>query len=58
MATLAMKASRFSIFPENPASAKGGPRRSNTSGQNVMRKVDGWESLAQKPSDEAIDLAA
>jgi putative transposase len=28
------------------------------SGQIVMGKVDGWESLDQKPSDEAIDLAA
>jgi len=28
------------------------------SGQISMRKVDGWQSLAQKPSDEIIDLAA
>ena len=28
------------------------------SGQITMRKVDGWQSLAQKPSDEIIDLAA
>ena len=28
------------------------------SGQIVMRKVDGWESLAEKPSDQIIDLAA
>jgi putative transposase len=28
------------------------------SGQIVMRKVDGWESLTDKPLDHAIDLAA
>jgi putative transposase len=28
------------------------------SGQIVMRKVDGWASLAEKPSDQIIDLAA
>ena len=28
------------------------------SGQIVMRKVDGWKSLAEKPSDQMIDLAA
>lgn len=28
------------------------------SGQINMRKVDGWESLAEKPSDQLIDLAA
>ncbi len=28
------------------------------SGQITMRKVDGWESLAEKPSDQSIDLAA
>ena len=28
------------------------------SGQIVMRKVDGWKSLAEKPSDPTIDLAA
>jgi putative transposase len=28
------------------------------SGQITMRKVDGWESLAQTPSDQIIDLAA
>jgi putative transposase len=28
------------------------------SGQIVMRKVDGWETLAEKPSDQIIDLAA
>jgi hypothetical protein len=28
------------------------------SGQIVMRKIDGWESLAEKPSDQIIDLAA
>ena len=27
------------------------------SGQIVMRKVDGWRSLAEKPSDQIIDLA-
>jgi transposase-like protein len=27
------------------------------SGQIVMRKVDGWQSLADKPSDQIIDLA-
>jgi putative transposase len=29
-----------------------------TSGQIMMRKVDGWPSLARKPSDQIIDLAA
>ena len=28
------------------------------SGQIVMRKVDGWQSLAEKPADQVIDLAA
>jgi putative transposase len=28
------------------------------SGQITMRKVDGWPSLAEKPSDQIIDLAA
>jgi putative transposase len=28
------------------------------SGQITMRKVDGWKSLAEKPSDQIIDLAA
>jgi len=28
------------------------------SGQITMRKVDGWASLAEKPSDQIIDLAA
>ena len=28
------------------------------SGQIVMRKVDGWRSLAEKPPNQIIDLAA
>jgi len=28
------------------------------SGQIVMRKVDGWQTLAEKPADQIIDLAA
>ena len=28
------------------------------SGQINMRKVDGWQTLAKKPSDQSIDLAA
>ena len=28
------------------------------SGQITMRKVDGWQSLAEKPADHIIDLAA
>jgi transposase-like protein len=28
------------------------------SGQTLMRKVDGWQTLAEKPSDQIIDLAA
>jgi transposase-like protein len=28
------------------------------SGQIIMRKVDGWETLAEKPFDQSIDLAA
>ena len=27
-------------------------------GQITMRKVDGWETLIQKPADKAIDRAA
>ena len=28
------------------------------SGQITMRKVDGWQSLAERPSAKVIDLAA
>ena len=28
------------------------------SGQITMRKVNGWQSLAEKPSDPLLDLAA
>ena len=28
------------------------------SGQITMRKVDGWQILAEKPDDQIIDLAA
>src|SRR3954463_14747896 len=28
------------------------------SGQITMRKVDGWETISQKPTDQPIDLAA
>ena len=28
------------------------------SGQITMRKVDGWQTLAEKPDDHIIDLAA
>ena len=28
------------------------------SGQITMRKIDGWESLTERPSDQSIDLAA
>ncbi len=28
------------------------------SGQIVMRKADGWETLAEPPSEQGIDLAA
>ena len=28
------------------------------SGQIVMRKVDGWQTLSEKPSDQIMDLAA
>jgi putative transposase len=28
------------------------------SGQISMRKVDGWKSIAEKPSDRQFDLAA
>ena len=28
------------------------------SGQIAMRKVDGWQTLAEKPNDQIIDLAA
>ena len=28
------------------------------SGQIMMRKVDGWKTLADRPSDQPIDLAA
>ena len=28
------------------------------SGQIIMRKVDGWDTLATKPNDQPFDLAA
>jgi putative transposase len=28
------------------------------SGQITMRKVDGWQTLSEKPVDQTIDLAA
>ena len=28
------------------------------SGQITMRKVDGWQTLAEKPANQTIDLAA
>ncbi len=28
------------------------------SGQIIMRKVDGWERLSERPIDQAVDLAA
>jgi len=28
------------------------------SGQITMRKLDGWQSLDERPSDQTIDLAA
>jgi len=28
------------------------------SGQIVMRKVDGWQTLSQKPSAQLVDVAA
>jgi putative transposase len=28
------------------------------SGQIVMRKVDGWQTLAEQPSKQAVDLGA
>src|SRR6202047_908720 len=28
------------------------------SGQIIMRKVDGWDTLSQKPSDQLVDVAA
>jgi hypothetical protein len=28
------------------------------SGQITMRKVDGWQTFTEKPSHQAIDLAA
>jgi putative transposase len=28
------------------------------SGQITMRKVDGWQTLSKKPSDQILDLAA
>ena len=28
------------------------------SGQITMRKIDGWQTLAEKPSDQIIDLAS
>jgi len=40
----------------------GAPRRDTAPvicrGQITMRKMDGWQSLAEKPSDQIIDLAA
>ena len=34
------------------------PGRCSASGQITMRKVDGWQTLAEKPDDQIIDLAA
>jgi hypothetical protein len=28
------------------------------SGQIIMRKVDGWQTLSQKPSAQIVDVAA
>jgi hypothetical protein len=28
------------------------------SGQIIMRKIDGWQTLATKPVDQQVDLAA
>jgi hypothetical protein len=27
-------------------------------GQIIMRNIDGWQTIATKPSDQVIDLAA
>jgi transposase len=35
-----------------------GRRSLLASGQITMRRVDGWQSLNEKPSDQIIDLAA
>jgi len=32
--------------------------RDRASGQINMRKIDGWQTLATKPIDQQIDLAA
>jgi putative transposase len=29
-----------------------------TSGQIVMRKIDGWQTRATKPADQPLDVAA
>ena len=34
------------------------PARRRSAGQTNMRKVDGWQTLATKPIDQPIDLAA
>jgi hypothetical protein len=47
-----------------PSASKGGNRGDLlfwallASGQITMRKVDGWRSLNERPSDQTIDLAA
>ena len=46
--------------PAGRAGARHGRRRFALldSGQITMRKVDGWQGLAEKPSDQIIDLSA
>ena len=41
--------------PKPPPCCSG---RCSPSGQITMRKVDGWQTLAEKPDDQIIDLAA
>jgi hypothetical protein len=34
------------------------PALERWTGDHAMRKVDGWQSLAEKPDNQIIDLAA
>jgi hypothetical protein len=45
-------------MPASLTSTKSGAFPLLASGQINMRKIDGWQTLATKPIDQPIDLAA
>jgi hypothetical protein len=49
---------RARIFGEDGKTAEWKSKVVRSSGQITMRKVDGWQTLNEKSSDPAIDLAA